>query len=115
MYWNYRVLLGKDYVYIGEVMYDENNVPGACTEESYRLEGYDYNHGMDDSEKPFDKEAARQDVINQLEMILEDIKKRPEVLDPDKDMTGDLFDLDAEATPLDWEELLNGANDDIQD
>ena len=88
MYWTYRLIKGKDIVYIGEVYYNEQGEPELCSENPMAVEGYDYDYGMDDSGSPFDVTKAAEDTVTQLKMMLEDIEKFPAVIDPDTDLVG---------------------------
>lgn len=101
MYWTYRIIKGKQKVYIGEVMYDKNDKPIMCTEEPEPVTGYDYEWNPEDTDRDYNVLNAAKDLTSQLKMMLKDIKKFPEVIDPETDLVGKLPSL--EGRNFKWE------------
>jgi hypothetical protein len=87
-HWSYRLIKGKNSVYIGEAFYNEKDEVMFCSEEPLAVEGFDYAYGFSDYDTAFDVDTAAKDAIVQLKMMLEDIEKYPAVIDPDTDLVG---------------------------
>lgn len=88
MRWTYRLIKGKDRVYIGQAFYDRNGDIASYSPKPCALEGFDCYYGMSDDDTPLNVGEAAKDAVKELELMLKHIKERPAVIDPKTDITG---------------------------